>query len=226
MTPAAPLFVLVLAAGLSAPEAAREAGLDPSRVILAHRDRDLLSAEWRERLAAPGEELRLEVVKDHYSLLLYRGDELIKSYPITIGANPDGDDKKAVGDHRTPEGEFHVERVHDSTHWERPAGRRSYGPWFLRLATPPWSGIGIHGTDEPEVIGAKGSQGCIRLFNSDLRELKALVGVGTQVVVRRAANDRDRSLLSPSSTPPPEAPAPPARSSTRGITPALPGADR
>jgi lipoprotein-anchoring transpeptidase ErfK/SrfK len=43
----------------------------------------------------------------------------------------------------------------------------------------------IHGTNRPELIGGFVSHGCIRMYNSDIRELYRLVAVGTPVIVER-----------------------------------------
>ena len=43
----------------------------------------------------------------------------------------------------------------------------------------------IHGTNRPQSIGSFVSHGCIRMHNRDIRELYALVQVGTPVVVVR-----------------------------------------
>jgi lipoprotein-anchoring transpeptidase ErfK/SrfK len=41
----------------------------------------------------------------------------------------------------------------------------------------------IHGTNRPSSIGHFASHGCIRMYNSDIRELYRLVSIGTPVVV-------------------------------------------
>jgi lipoprotein-anchoring transpeptidase ErfK/SrfK len=43
----------------------------------------------------------------------------------------------------------------------------------------------IHGTNRPASIGGFVSHGCIRMYNSDIRELYRLVSVGTPVVVEQ-----------------------------------------
>jgi lipoprotein-anchoring transpeptidase ErfK/SrfK len=43
----------------------------------------------------------------------------------------------------------------------------------------------IHGTNRPDLIGSFVSHGCIRMYNSDIRELYRLVYVGTPVIVER-----------------------------------------
>ena len=103
-------------------------------------------------------------------------------FPVAIGSNPDGADKQAVGDCRTPEGVFEVESVEDSSDWERD-GRRAYGPWFIRLRCPPWEGIGIHGTDEPGTVGTRATLGCVRMRNDDLLQLVPRVAVGARIEI-------------------------------------------
>jgi len=102
------------------------------------------------------------------------------SFPVAIGSNPDGADKRSVGDCRTPEGSFEVESIEDSSEWERD-GRPAYGPRFIRLRCPPWEGIGIHGTDEPETIGTRASLGCVRMRNEDVLEVASRLEVGSVV---------------------------------------------
>lgn len=106
----------------------------------------------------------------------------VESYPVAIGSNPDGADKLAEGDCRTPEGTFAIVSIEDSSTWMRD-GKFAYGPHFLRLHCPPWRGIGIHGTDEPDSVGSKASLGCIRMRNDDLLKLVKRVTVGTPVEI-------------------------------------------
>lgn len=63
----------------------------------------------------------------------------------------------------------------------------AYGSRFLSLDTG-WIGIGIHGTHVPASIGTMASEGCLRLKNSDVTELKKIIykdhkGVGTRVII-------------------------------------------
>ncbi|WP_437192442.1 L,D-transpeptidase family protein [Planctomicrobium sp. SH527] len=45
--------------------------------------------------------------------------------------------------------------------------------------------LGIHGTNEPDMIGQTGSHGCIRLKNREMEALFDLVVVGSEVVVKQ-----------------------------------------
>ena len=124
---------------------------------------------------------RIIVRKSDRELSVVTGSETL-TFPVAIGANPDGADKRAVGDCRTPEGVFDVVSIEDSSDWER-EGRRPYGPLFIRLRCPPWEGIGIHGTDEPETVGTCASLGCVRMRNEDLLAVAELVTVGCEVEI-------------------------------------------
>ena len=61
----------------------------------------------------------------------------------------------------------------------------AYGNWFMRLKTPGHTGIGIHGsTNNESSVPGRGSEGCIRMLNDDLDELKANNAfVGMKVVI-------------------------------------------
>jgi lipoprotein-anchoring transpeptidase ErfK/SrfK len=141
-----------------------------------------------ERLGMPrGAEIpasKIVVDKTDFTLFVYDlSGTLLASFPVSIGKNPDLADKSQAGDDRTPEGSFTVSGIEDSADWTF-EGRPAYGPWFISLATPPWTGIGIQGTDEPEKIGTAASEGCIRMKNEDLEKLMSYIKVGMIVDVR------------------------------------------
>lgn len=133
---------------------------------------------------------RIVVSKKEFKLTVFNeaGDTL-RCYKCAVGLNPG--DKQAVGDKRTPEGTFSIRSIENSKHWVHDfndgAGPRpyAYGPYFLRLKTPRWSGIGIHGTCFPESVGTRSSEGCVRLNNDDIADLVKYVQVGTEVVIEK-----------------------------------------
>jgi lipoprotein-anchoring transpeptidase ErfK/SrfK len=100
-------------------------------------------------------------------------------------------DKQRVGDMRTPEGEFPIVQIQNSSKWThdfqdgKGPTRGAYGPYFIRLGTPGWTGIGIHGTHAPDSIGTNVTEGCIRLTNEDVQTLRKMVKIGDKVVIRR-----------------------------------------
>ena len=125
--------------------------------------------------------------KNNYSLTLYNRDRVLQEWRIAVGIHPG--DKQRVGDNRTPNGTFRISQIQDSSKWAHDFGdgkgtiQEAYGPWFIRLHTPPWTGIGIHGTHDPDSIGFSASEGCIRMSNKDISELKEMVRVGMPVVI-------------------------------------------
>lgn len=71
-------------------------------------------------------------------------------------------------------------------------GTQSYGPYFLMLNYPnsqdrklgrTGSGIGIHGTNDPDSLGYDATSGCIRMKNEDLVWLAQWIKPGTSVKI-------------------------------------------
>ena len=95
-----------------------------------------------------------------------KNDSVVFSCGIACGIRKG--DKQEKGDYRTPEGHFRISGMFESTDWiHRTRDGRDvkgcYGPYFLRLATGRFAGIGIHGTNAPGSIGKRASEGCIRV---------------------------------------------------------------
>ena len=132
------------------------------------------------------DEYWVRVSKGNYRLYLYRGRGVEKSYEIAVGRN--SGDKERVGDNRTPTGAFTVQSIEDSRSWTfdfkdgKGPTRGAYGPWFIRLRTR-WRGIGIHGTHDPDSLGTMISEGCVRMHNSELEELKQFARINMKVVI-------------------------------------------
>lgn len=108
-------------------------------------------------------------------------DTLLRaSYPACIARNKG--QKQVRGDNKTPEsypGEpFYISQIQDASDWHHDFGDGrgsllAYGHWFMRLNTPGFSGIGIHGsTNNRESLKVgRGSEGCIRLLDEDIIHL-------------------------------------------------------
>ena len=134
------------------------------------------------------------VDKETLSLKLfdYLGNE-VNSYGISCGKNPGNKDR--IGDLKTPEGIFHITEIEEASTWghDFKGGKGkiegAYGPWFLRLEVPGHKGIGIHGTHKPESIGTRDTEGCIRLKNEDIADLKTKVNIGMVVIILPSMDD-------------------------------------
>jgi lipoprotein-anchoring transpeptidase ErfK/SrfK len=69
-------------------------------------------------------------------------------------------------------------------------GGTAYGPWAFGTAAysvlSDWPGggvVGIHGTNEPQLIPGRPSHGCVRVPNDNIRRLARLMPVGTPVEI-------------------------------------------
>jgi len=65
------------------------------------------------------------------------------------------------------------------------AGGAANNPMGVAALTMRGGDYAIHGTNRPSSIGGFVSYGCIRMYNSDIRELYRLVDIGTPVIVER-----------------------------------------
>jgi lipoprotein-anchoring transpeptidase ErfK/SrfK len=120
-------------------------------------------------------------------LYLYRGDKLVKSYPVATGQpawpTPTGTyaivDKTMNPTWLPPNSDWakNAQKIPPGT--ENPLGTR----WMGTSA----SGVGIHGVPPSEdgSIGSYASHGCIRMHNSDAVDLFDRVVVGMPVIIRR-----------------------------------------
>lgn len=103
--------------------------------------------------------------------------------------------KQRKGDMKTPhctfKNPFKITEIVDASKWKHDFGDGrgsilSYGNWFLRLQTPGSKGIGIHGsTNNRESVPGRASEGCIRLLDEDIIDLrKNYAFVGMKVVIK------------------------------------------
>jgi hypothetical protein len=98
-----------------------------------------------------------------------------RSFPIAVGAPSTP----------TPTGNFYLAAA-----W-RPS-EPLYGAWAIETSAgaviTDWPGggvIGIHGTNQPQLIGQAVSHGCIRMRNHDIRALRRWARPGTRLFIRR-----------------------------------------
>jgi hypothetical protein len=104
---------------------------------------------------------------------LFRDGQAIFSAPIGVG-------KASTV---TPPGSFYVMEklitLNDPEYGPYALGTSAYAP---TLSEWPGGGVvGIHGTDEPQLIPGRPSHGCIRMRNADITRLWHLIAVGTPI---------------------------------------------
>jgi len=86
----------------------------------------------------------------------------------------------------TPRGEFYVRSK--LTNFDSPVyGPVAFGTSARSAVLTDWPGggfVGIHGTNEPNILPGRVSHGCIRLRNEAILQLAALMPVGTPLTIR------------------------------------------
>jgi len=116
------------------------------------------------------------VDKSQNTLILKTDEEIIKTYIVSTGIN-----------NSTPVGNFKIINKLPNPTWFK-AGAvvapnspdNILGARWLGFDLP---GYGIHGTTDPVNLGKQITQGCVRMSNSDIEELYAVVPIGTEVTI-------------------------------------------
>jgi hypothetical protein len=133
---------------------------------------------WVQRSALGGYSVvrtRLVVDLDRLRVSLYRGARRIFDARVGVG-RPHWP---------TPKGHFYIRNK--LTSFVRPVyGPVAFGTSARSSVLTDWPGggfIGIHGTNEPQLLPGRVSHGCIRLRNRDILRLAKLMPVGTPVTI-------------------------------------------
>jgi hypothetical protein len=121
---------------------------------------------------------RLVIRLASHQLRLWRGERMLAKYPVAVGTRSTP----------TPRGLYYiVELLRPSS----PNG--TYGPFSFGLSAHSnvlkrFAGgdgrVGLHGTNQPGLIGTNVSHGCIRLRNPAVRRLAKILPLGTPVYIR------------------------------------------
>ena len=113
-----------------------------------------------------------------HRLRLWSNRRLLATYPVATGTPSTP----------TPRGLFYIVEL-----LQPYDPRGSYGPYSFGLSAhsnvlQTFAGgdgrVGLHGTNEPGLIGSSVSHGCIRLRNAAVRRLARILPLGTPVYVR------------------------------------------
>jgi lipoprotein-anchoring transpeptidase ErfK/SrfK len=97
-------------------------------------------------------------------LFLKKEEKIIRTYPVAIG--------KASTP--TPIGDFQI-----LSKRKNPGG--VLGTRWMQFT---WQQHGIHGTNQPWLIGKAISHGCVRMYNHNVEELYEYTDIGTPVIIR------------------------------------------
>jgi len=137
---------------------------------------------------APSAPIVIKIDTKINMLGVLQGEKLIAAYPITIGsahtASPIGE-WKVRGIAKMPIFRYDKEmlqhgRRSGNFHLLPPGPRNPVGVMWIALNK---KGIGIHGTNDPGLIGRAASHGCIRLANWDIVRLATKIKPGDNVSI-------------------------------------------
>lgn len=137
------------------------------------------STGWikREQVKLLQHDYRIEVFLDRHKLRAYKGDEVILKTDVAIGTR----------DTPTPGGRYYIKELLQPPNPDSVYGTYAYGLSGFSNVLESFAGgegvIGIHGTNEPSVIGSDVSAGCIRLTNEDIEKLVKVLPLGTPVEI-------------------------------------------
>ena len=120
-------------------------------------------------------------------MYLFEGNDMIRSYRIGLGSEPVGD-KKMEGDGKTPEGLYYIDRKNPKSKYFLSLGISYPNKTDLAeasaLGKPAGGDIFIHGEDtKPNFFKHDWTAGCIAVKNREIREIYALVDVGTPILI-------------------------------------------
>jgi phosphoserine phosphatase SerB len=160
-------------------------------------------------------DLRLILSVDDQELHLLRGDEPVKTYPISTAEKGVG---FQMGSYRTPTGRFVIqEKIGDGLpKWTIFSARQPVGEWkpgesmdkdlilarVIRIhgldpenANTMERFVYLHGTNQEGCIGTASSHGCIRLKNDDMIELFDALPVGTPLEIIPPTRKRGKLIF-------------------------------
>lgn len=124
---------------------------------------------------------------------LLRNGEVIRSYRISLGSNPQGH-KQREGDGRTPEGSYRIDwrnprsKFHKSLHISYPNAQDRRAA--RSLGVPPGGAIMIHGLPNgwgwaaPFLAPWNWTDGCIAVSDAEMDEIWNAVRDGTPIEIQ------------------------------------------
>jgi hypothetical protein len=121
---------------------------------------------------------RVVLDRSRLRLSVLRGRKVLFSTPVGVGA---------VGS-PTPPGRYYIrERLGPFANTNSIYGALAFGTSDFSPYRTDWPGggqVGIHGTNQPDLIPGRISNGCIRLSNSSVLALGKMLRVGTPLLIR------------------------------------------
>ncbi|MEM1311354.1 MAG: L,D-transpeptidase [Cyanobacteria bacterium P01_H01_bin.153] len=133
-------------------------------------------------LSSMARRTRLVIRLGARKLEYYEGSDLIKQYDIAVGQ----------ADWETPVGHFAVLDLRENPLWKHPITGEAIeagpdnplGSRWIGFAFDDGYHIGIHGTNQEELVGQAVSHGCVRMRDSEIQEVFGKIAIGTPITVQ------------------------------------------
>ncbi|WP_417718688.1 L,D-transpeptidase family protein [Salipiger sp.] len=127
------------------------------------------------------------VNKGDRRLYLLHNDKVLKTYKIGLGFRPEGD-KKVMGDGRTPEGNYFIDRRNPNSKFHLSIGISYPNPVDVieaaELGKSPGGDIFIHGRPRAYRKGGRDwTAGCIAVTDRQMEDIYAMVRTGTPITI-------------------------------------------
>ena len=117
----------------------------------------------------------IDIALAAHRLVVRNGEDVVLDEPIGVG----------TAQTPTPGGVYYIKELLQPPEPDGPYGPYAYGLSGFSNVLDEFNGgdgvIGIHGTNQPEVIGTDVSHGCIRMRNEAILELVPVLPLGTPV---------------------------------------------
>ena len=157
-------------------------------IQLLNNIRNVQTVRAGTHLRVPKGTWSIFVDKSLFTLYLCYQGTPFKAYRVCIGA-----------DDKTPAAEFVVGIKNPKPAWYAPPewieeedeknpvpyghAKNPLGEYWIGIDHPLHHGFGIHGTNAPETIGTKASNGCVRMLNDDVVEIARIAWKGMNVTI-------------------------------------------
>jgi lipoprotein-anchoring transpeptidase ErfK/SrfK len=155
-------------------------GKTPDRLHVQLPMRPNGSKGWIDitKVSLAAHEFRVDVSLSEFRITVRDGATVILEAPVGIGED----------EVPSPDGSYYITELLQPPTKNSVYGTYAYGLSGFSEVLQEFNGgngqVGIHGTNQPQLIGKKVSNGCIRLRNEDIERLVPVLPLGTPVHIR------------------------------------------
>jgi murein L,D-transpeptidase YafK len=129
---------------------------------------------------------QIQVHKSSRKMYLFHNDQVLKTYDIALGFEPNGH-KQFEGDGKTPEGQYFISHKNPDSQYHLSLGISYPNEADIAFAEaagkPPGGDIFIHGAPNTRVSKRDWTLGCIALTDKEMERVYSMVKPGTPIII-------------------------------------------